>query len=85
MQFIDIGFGNFVTADKIVAIVSSESAPAKRLVQDAKDTRTVIDVTSGRKTKSVIIMDSGHTILSAIRPKTIAGKLEKDTTIQITE
>ena len=85
MQFINVGYGNIVTADKVVAIVSPESAPIKRWVQDAKDGGKVIDATLGRKTRAVLIMDSGHTILCAIQPDTIASRLGKDPTIDITQ
>ena len=76
MQLVNIGFGNIVSADKIVAIVSPESAPIKRIVQEAKDSKTAIDATFGRRTRSVIIMDSGHIILSAVQPETIAGRVD---------
>ncbi len=75
MQLINIGFGNIVSADRIVSIVSPESAPIKRIVQEAKDAKTAIDATYGRRTRSVIIMDSGHIILSAVQPETIAGRV----------
>ena len=78
MQLINIGFGNIVSANRIVAIVSPESAPIKRIVQEAKDEGTAIDATYGRKTRAVIIMDSGHVVLSAIQPETVAGRLEKE-------
>ena len=77
MQLINIGFGNIVSAERIVAIVSPESAPIKRIVQEAKDDKVVIDATFGRKTRAVIIMDSGHIVLSAIQPETVASRLEK--------
>lgn len=76
MQLINIGFGNIVSAERIVSIVSPESAPIKRLVQEAKDAKTAIDATYGRRTRSVIIMDSGHIILSAVQPETIAGRVD---------
>ena len=76
MQLINIGFGNIVSANRIVAIVSPESAPIKRIVQEAKDSKTAIDATFGRRTRSVIIMDSGHIILSAVQPETIAGRVD---------
>ena len=76
MQLINIGFGNIVSADRIVSIVSPESAPIKRIVQEAKDAKTAIDATYGRRTRSVIIMDSGHIILSAVQPETIAGRVD---------
>ena len=78
MKLINIGFGNTVAADKIVAIVSPDSAPIKRMVQDAKDDRTAIDATFGRKTRAVIIMDSDHIVLSAVQAETIAGRIDKD-------
>ena len=78
MQLINIGFGNIVSANKIVAVVSPESAPIKRMVQEAKDAKTAIDATCGRRTRSVLIMDSGHIILSAIQPETIATRTDKD-------
>ena len=78
MKLVNIGFGNIVTADKIVAIVSPESAPIKRMVQEAKDNKTAVDATYGRKTRAVLIMDSGHVILSAVQPETVAGRLEKE-------
>lgn len=78
MQLINIGFGNIVAADRIVAIVSSDSAPIKRIVQEAKDEGKAIDATYGRKTRAVLIMDSGHIVLSSIQPETVAGRLDKD-------
>ena len=76
MKFINIGFGNMVAVDRMVALVSPDSAPIKRLIQDAKDIGRVIDVSCGRRTRSVIITDSEHVILSAIQAETIAGRLE---------
>ena len=78
MQLVNIGFGNIVSSDRIVTIVSPESAPIKRLVQEAKDNKTAIDATCGRRTRAVIIMDSGHVILSAVQPETVADRLGKD-------
>ena len=80
MKLVNIGFGNTVSADKIVAIVSPDSAPIKRMVQDAKDNGTAIDATFGRKTRAVLIMDSGHVILVAVQPETVAGRVDKDIT-----
>lgn len=74
MKLINIGFGNAVNADRIVAVVSPEAAPVKRIVQVAKDGGTAVDATCGRKTRSVIVCDSGHVILSALRPEALAGK-----------
>ena len=79
MKFINIGFGNMVSAGRIVAIASPESAPIKRLVQDAKEENRVIDVSCGRRTRSVIITDSEHVILSAIQAETITNRLASDT------
>ena len=78
MKFINIGFGNMVSAGRIVAIASPDSAPIKRLVQDAKEENRVIDVSCGRRTRSVIITDSEHVILSAIQAETITNRLAND-------
>lgn len=77
MQLINIGFGNIVSANRIIAIVSPESAPIKRIIQESKDNGTAVDATYGRRTRAVIIMDSGHVILSAVQPETVAGRLDK--------
>ena len=82
MQLVNIGFGNIIAANKIVAIVSPESAPIKRMVQEAKDEKTAIDATCGRRTRAVLIMDSWHIILSAVQPETVAGRVDKDITPQ---
>ncbi len=74
MQLINIGFGNMVSSSRLVAIVSPESAPIKRTIQEARDKGLLIDATYGRKTRSVIIMDSDHVVLSAIVPETIGGR-----------
>ena len=78
MKSLNIGFGNVVNEDRIVAVVSPEAAPVKRIVQLAKDNGSAIDATCGRKTRSVIICDSGHVVLSALLPDTIAGKSSKN-------
>lgn len=78
MQLINIGFGNIISANRVITIVSPESAPIKRLVQEAKDSKMAVDATCGRRTRAVIIMDSGHVILSAVQPETVAGRLDKD-------
>ena len=80
MKFINVGFGNMVALERIVAIVSPDSAPIKRLVQDSKDEGRVIDVTCGRRTRAVIITDSELVILSAIQTETIANRMENDDT-----
>ncbi len=78
MKFINIGFGNMVSAGRIVAIAGPDSAPIKRLVQDAKEDNRVIDVSCGRRTRAVIITDSEHVILSAIQAETITNRLASD-------
>lgn len=78
MKFINIGFGNMIAADRIVTIVSPDSAPIKRLMQDAKSEGRVIDVSCGRRTRAVIITDSDHVIFSAIQAETIANRLDTD-------
>ena len=78
MQLVNIGFGNIVSAERIVAIVSPESAPIKRLIQEAKDEKNAVDATYGRRTRAVLIMDSGHIILSAVQPETVGGRIDKD-------
>ncbi|MBE6651874.1 MAG: DUF370 domain-containing protein [Ruminococcaceae bacterium] len=85
MKFINIGYGNMVAVDRIVSLVSPDSAPIKRLIQDAKDDGRVIDVTCGRKTRAVIITDSEHVILSAFQTETIADRLESDGEISMDE
>lgn len=75
MKFINVGFGNMVAADRVVTIAAPDSAPIKRLIQDAKNDGRTIDVSCGRRTRSVIVTDSDHVILSAIESKTIAGRL----------
>lgn len=82
MQLINIGFGNIVSANRIISIVSPDSAPIKRIVQDAKDSKMAVDATYGRRTRAVLIMDSGHVILSAVQPETVAGRLEKEDGIE---
>jgi len=79
MQLINIGFGNIVSANRVITIVSPESAPIKRLVQEAKDNKMAVDATCGRRTRAVLIMDSGHVILSAVQPETVASRLDRDT------
>ncbi len=78
MKLINIGFGNVVSASRLVAIVSPESAPVKRIVTEARAKGLLVDATYGRRTRAVIIMDSDHVILSAIQPETVAGRLEDD-------
>ena len=78
MKLINIGYGNMVASNRIISIVSPESAPIKRLVQEARDEGTVIDATYGRKTRAVIIMDSGHVVLSALLPDTIENRVNEN-------
>ena len=75
-MLVHIGFGNIVNTEKIIAIVSPESAPIKRLVQRAKEDGTAIDATQGRKTKAVLIMEQGNIVLSALVPETIAKRMQ---------
>ena len=77
MQLVNIGFGNIISAERIVAIVSPESAPIKRMIQEAKDNKTAVDATCGRRTRAVLVMDSGHMILSAVQPETVGGRIVK--------
>ena len=77
VKLINIGFGNIVVASRVIAIVSPESAPIKRVIQEARDANILIDATYGRKTRAVVITDSGHIILSAVQPETVAGRLDK--------
>ena len=79
MKFINVGFGNMVVAERIAILASPDSAPMKRLVQDAKDDGRAIDVTCGRRTRAIIITDSEHVVLSALQPETIANRLENNT------
>ena len=78
MKLINIGFGNMVSANRLVAIVSPESAPIKRIIADARERGSLIDATYGRRTRAVIITDSDHVILSPIQPETVANRLGND-------
>ncbi len=75
MKLINIGFGNMVAAGRLVAIVSPESAPIKRIITDAKERGMLIDATYGRRTRAVLVMDSEHVILSAVQPETVANRM----------
>ena len=75
MKLINIGFGNMISAGRLLAIVSPESAPIKRMVQEARDRGVLIDATYGRRTRAVLIMDSDHIVLSALQPETVAARL----------
>ena len=78
MKFSNIGFGNMVAAERVIAVVSPDSAPIKRLIQDAKDSGRAIDVTCGKRTRAVIITDSEHVILSAFQSETISNRLSDE-------
>lgn len=78
MKLINIGFGNMVSANRLIAIVSPESAPIRRIIQEARDKGVLIDATYGRRTRAVIIMDSDHIILSAKQPETVANRICDD-------
>ena len=78
MKLINIGFGNTVSANRIIAIVSPESAPIKRWIQEARDSLHLIDATYGRRTRAVIITDSGHVLLSAVQPDTMSHRFEEE-------
>lgn len=75
---LSIGFGNMVNKDKIVTIINPDSAPAKRIVQRAKETERIVDATQGRRTKSIILTDSDHVILSALHPETLSGRFQEN-------
>ena len=75
MKLLNIGFGNMVSTDRLIAIVSPDSASIKRMIQEGRDRGVLIDATYGRKTRSVVIMDSDHIVLSAIQPDTVAARL----------
>lgn len=77
-KFVHIGFGNIVNADKLVAIVSPDSAPVKRMVQNAKEEGSAIDATQGRKTKAVLVMENSQLVLSALLPETIASRAQTE-------
>jgi len=75
LKLINIGFGNMIAAGRLLAIVSPESAPIKRIIQDARDRGMLIDATYGRRTRAVLVMDSGHVVLSAVQTETVAGRM----------
>ena len=78
MRLLNIGFGNMVSAGRIVAVIAPDSAPVKRLVQEARDEGHLVDATAGRRTRAVIMMDNGCAVLSAVQPETIANRLQND-------
>ena len=84
IRLINIGFGNIVSASRIIAIVSPESAPIKRIIQDARERGVLIDATYGRRTRAVVVMESGHIILSAVQPETVANRLsDRETELEV--
>ena len=78
-RFVNIGYGRIVNAGRIIAIVSPDSAPVKRLLRDAEDRSQLVDATFGRRTRAVLVMDSGHVVLCAVQPETVANRLEEET------
>ena len=76
MKLLNIGFGNMIAAERLITVVSPDSAPIKRIMQEAKDRGMLIDASFGRRTRSVIVMDTDHVILSAVTPETISGRME---------
>ena len=78
MKLLNVGFGNMVAEGRIVAVIAPDSAPVKRMVQEARDDGHLIDATAGRRTRAVLMMDTGHVVLSAVQPETIAGRLQSD-------
>lgn len=76
MKLVNIGFGNVVSSEKVIAVISSESAPIKRIIAEAREDKRLIDATFGRRTRSVIVMDSDHVILSPVQAETIAERLK---------
>jgi len=84
MKLVNIGFGNMVAAARIIAVIGPDSAPVKRMISESRDRGDVIDATYGRRTRSVILTDSGNIILSAILPETVAGRLEEHEEVEDT-
>ncbi len=85
MQLINIGYGNMVAANRVMAVVSPDSAPVKRMIQESRQAGRLIDATLGRKTRSVLVMDSGHIVLAAIQPAAAAGRLTGKETAPLEE
>lgn len=80
MKLVNIGFGNMISAQRLISVIGPDSAPVKRMIQEARDAGELIDATYGRRTRAVLIMDSGHIVLSALQPETVAARLgEKET------
>lgn len=85
MKLINIGFGNMVNSSRVVAVISPESAPVKRIIQEARDSRVLVDATYGRRTRAVIITDSDHVILSSLQPETVANRLDDGSDEEVAE
>lgn len=79
IKLVNIGFGNIVAANRIISIISTESAPIKRIIKEARDKGMLVDATYGRRTRAVVVVDSGHIILSAVQPETVANRLVAQT------
>ena len=79
IKLVNIGFGNIVAANRIISIISPESAPIKLIIQEARDKGMLVDATYGRRTRAVVVVDSGHIILSAVQPETVANRLVAQT------
>ena len=79
IKLVNIGFGNIVAANRIISVISPESAPIKRIIQEARDKGMLVDATYGRRTRAVVVVDSGHIILSAVQPETVANRLVAQT------
>ena len=82
LRFINIGFGNMVSAGRIVALVTPDSAPVKRIIQEARDRGSLIDATCGRRTRTVLVMDSDHVVLSAVAPDTVGARFENNSEVK---
>lgn len=85
IKLVNIGFGNIVSANRIISVVSPESAPIKRIIQEARDKGMLIDATYGRRTRAVIVTDSGHIVLSSVQPETVANRLANKDNYKETE
>ncbi|MBO5484458.1 MAG: DUF370 domain-containing protein [Lachnospiraceae bacterium] len=81
-MLVNIGYGNVVNMDKVISIIHAEAAPIKRMVQNAKDSGLAVDATCGRKTKCILVMDSGHIVLSALLPETIESRVNDNTIVE---
>ena len=78
MKLLNVGFGNMVAEGRIVAVIAPDSAPVKRMIQEARDDGHLVDATAGRRTRAVLMMDTGHVVLSAVQPETIAGRMRSE-------